>query len=53
MQLNYLLPGCVTSIFKFTFINWSMLVLSGENRTREVALYCGFKGVVVRPHTVF
>ena len=26
VQLYYLVPGCVTSMFKFIFINWSMLV---------------------------
>ena len=30
VQLYYLVPGCVISMFKFIFINLSTLVWSGE-----------------------
>ena len=35
VQLYYLVPGCVISMFKFIFINQSMLVWSGDEALQK------------------
>jgi len=55
VQLYYLVPGCVISmfIFIFIFINQSYVSMVRWVSTREVPLYFGFWGTVVRPHMIF
>ena len=53
VQLYYLVPGCVIFMFKIYSYQSEYISMARLVSTREVALYFGIYGAVVRPHMIF